>query len=96
MKRLRFLATLLLCLAAAGAHATHGNGEDDSIQADLMASCNASFHQNCVVTLTESTTGEAHAAPIGNWGGSLVETLVIVTPLAIWLLRRSRRGQVHS
>lgn len=92
MRRFRPPAVIFLCLAAAGAHATHGNGEDDSIQADLMASCNASFHQDCVYTLTESTTGEAHAAPIGPWGVSLPESLVIAAPLAVWLLRRTRRG----
>ena len=92
MNRLQLLLPLSLFFAAAGAHATHGNGEDDSIQADLMASCNASFHQNCVYTLTESTTGEAHAAPIGPWGASLPESLVIAAPLTVWLLRRTRRG----
>ena len=92
MKRLHLLLLSSLFLAAGGAHATHGNGEDDSIQADLMASCNASFHQDCVYTLTESTTGEAHAAPIGPWGVSLPESLVIAAPLAVWLLRRTRRG----
>ena len=93
MRRFNLPAVVLICFATASGHATHGNGEDDSIQADLMASCNASFHQNCVQTLTQETTGSAQAAPIGAWGGSLQETLVIAAPLAIWLLRRSRRGR---
>ena len=95
MKRLHLLLLSSLFLAAAGAHATHGNGQDDSLQADLMASCNASFQQDCVYTLSESTTGEAQAAPIGDWGRSLPEALVIATPLAIWLLRRARRGRIQ-
>ena len=81
-----FLPLLLLCLAPAVSHATHGNGADDSDTAGASASCNASFKDNCPITYTETTTSTAFAAPVGEWGRTTLEILTFGAMLS-WFLR---------
>jgi hypothetical protein len=88
----RLLLFLILLVPSVGA-ATHATGNDDSTTAGDMASCNASFQQNCPDEHTEeSIHSDTHAAPVGRWGNSALETIVLIMLMSAALkLRMMRR-----
>jgi hypothetical protein len=91
MKKQLFLFLILL-VPSVGA-ATHATGNDDSTTAGDRASCNASFQQNCPDEHTEEAIhSDTHAAPVGPWGNSALETIVLIMLMSAALkLRMMRR-----
>lgn len=74
----RLLLLLILLVPSVGA-ATHATGNDDSTTAGDRASCNASFQQSCPdVQPEESIHSDTHAAPVGHWGSSTLETFILI------------------
>lgn len=75
---LRFLgSTLLLVPGAAAAQ---------SAQADAMASCNASFHLNCIGTST-TINFVGSAAPLDGVGDLTIELLLVLVLMVMFSLR---------
>jgi hypothetical protein len=90
MKKQLFLFLILL-VPSVGA-ATHATGNDDSTTAGDMASCNASFQQNCPDEHTEEAIhSDTHAAPVGPWGNSALETIVLIILMSAVLKLRMMR-----
>ena len=90
---MKALRVMLLCLMPLTGLADHNdNGNDDSNQADLMASCNAQFHRDCPIEYTEQVAAESHAAPAGDWFSSRTE-VVTMALLALITLKLRRRGR---
>ena len=87
----RLLLFLILLVPSVGA-ATHATGNDDSTTAGDRASCNASFQQSCPdVQPEESIHSDTHAAPVGRWGNSTLETIVLIMLMSAALKLRMMR-----
>lgn len=87
----RLLLLLILLVPSVGA-ATHATGNDDSDTAGDRASCNASFQLNCPDEPTEdSIHSDTHAAPVGRWGNSTLETIVLIMLMSAVLKLRVMR-----
>ena len=71
-----------------------GHAEPQSATADDQASCNASFHQNCVSDQTSGTSSSGFAAPLGVLGSSALEGGLVALLIAGGIARRLRRHAV--
>ena len=92
----RLLLFLILLVPSVGA-ATHATGNDDSTTAGDRASCNASFQQNCPDEHTEEAIhSDTHAAPVGHWGNSTLETIVLIMLMSAVLKLRMMRQPAAS
>ena len=68
-----------------------GHAEPQNSTADDQASCNASFHQNCVPDQTSTTSSSGFAAPLGVLGSSGLEGALVVLIVAGGVARRLHR-----
>jgi len=85
-----FFLCALLCVSAPVSLASHGDGNDNSLQASYTANCNASFQVDCPNEPTELIASDSQAAPIGGLGNSAVEFALLVVATAAFALRRKR------
>jgi len=86
----RLLLFLILLVPSVGA-ATHATGNDDSTTAGDRASCNASFQQGCPIDYSETVHSDTVAAPVGRWGNSALETIVLIMLMSAVLKLRMMR-----
>lgn len=68
-----------------------GHAEPQSDTADDQASCNASFHQNCISDETSTTSSSGFAAPLGVLGSSGLDGGLVVLIAAGGIARRLYR-----
>jgi hypothetical protein len=90
------LLLMLAFLSPSTAGATHGTGNDDSTQAGDVASCNASFQEDCLAADPDAVSSSSVAAPIGDWANSTLETLVLLAMIAGALRLKTRRGTLGA
>ena len=90
--KIRILVLIILWIPHIG-WTTHATGNDDSTTASDNASCNASFQADCPEEVhTETVSSSTVAAPIGTWGSTGAELLVLIGLMAsAFKLHRTRR-----